>query len=411
MIMGTLKSALAFGDRFSLKDMVLSHKRFLFILPVLLLLSFAAGQTDEQVYIIRKGDTLWDIAFRFLGDPFAWPQIWHQNPYIKDPNLIFPGDKLTIDKYPSGQQGARGASGPQGAPAGAPAGAAASAGRSSDDSFSSETKLAIEQSEALGKNALKKSGLEKNLSDSLLSAAMRRSGYLTSDFLGKAGFLWFNKDKKGLIYPGNAVIVKKENGIVVKRYEQETYQQYDNIVIQPFSAPAASYRVGDTVDIIHSYQFVKFAGRTANLVRRTAWARITEINGPTMTALLFKTWDVVQSGDRVDAMARFADRIVDTIVDPGVRVSGTVFLPIEQTERPYLYHTFILDRGSKDGVEFGDIFAVISGRVPTAGHAEAIACAVNISETSSTLVIEKLFDSNVAAGDTVVLVKRILFKK
>jgi hypothetical protein len=363
------------------------------------------GQSDEQQYIIRKGDTLWDIAFRFLGDPFAWPQIWHQNPYIKDPNLIFPGDKLTISNSRPGQSGFSGA----GQAASSTGYGAPSNAQSSADPFSSETKLAIEQSEALGKSAVSKTALQQMLSDSLLSAGMRRRGHFTADFLEKSAFLWFDKDKKGLIYPGNAVILKKEGSGVFNRYEQKIYQQFDNIVIQPFSASA--YRVGDTVDIVHSYQFIKFGNRTANLVRRTGRARITEVKGQAITALLFKTWDMVRSNDRVDTMAHFNDLVIDTVIDPAVTVRGTLFCHVERTERLYLYHTCIIDRGSKDGVGLGDIFAIISGRVPAAGHTQAIACAVNIGETSSTLVIEKLFDNNIAAGDTVVLVKRILFKK
>jgi hypothetical protein len=315
---------------------------------------------------------------------------------------------LTISNTPSGQSGFPGA-GQSASSSGYTS--APSHAQSSADSFSSETKQAIEQSEALGKNTIFKTGLQKLLSDSLLSPNMRRRGHFTADFLEKTAFLWFGKDEKGLLYPGNAVIMNRENRGVFNRYEQKTYQQFDNIAIQPFPASAASYHVGDTVDIVHSYRFVKFGGRTANLVRRTGRARITGAKGQTLTALLFKTWDVVQSDDRVDTLARCSDLITDTIIDPTVTVRGTFFCRVEQTEQLYLYHTIIIDRGSKDGVGLGDIFAIISCRGPAAGRTQAIACAVNIGETSSTLLIERLFDNNAAAGDTVVLVKRILFKK
>lgn len=47
-------------------------------------------------YIIKEGDTLWDISNAFLRDPFLWPLLWKANPYITNPDLIYPGNKLAI---------------------------------------------------------------------------------------------------------------------------------------------------------------------------------------------------------------------------------------------------------------------------------------------------------------------------
>jgi hypothetical protein len=49
-------------------------------------------------YLVVRGDTLWDIAKRFLGNPFLWPQIWNENRYIADAHWIYPGDPLIIPK-------------------------------------------------------------------------------------------------------------------------------------------------------------------------------------------------------------------------------------------------------------------------------------------------------------------------
>ncbi|HEX6199933.1 MAG TPA: LysM peptidoglycan-binding domain-containing protein [Thermoanaerobaculia bacterium] len=56
--------------------------------------SFPEGAT---VYTIVRGDTLWDLAARFYGDPYLWPQLWEQNRYILDAHWIYPGDPLLID--------------------------------------------------------------------------------------------------------------------------------------------------------------------------------------------------------------------------------------------------------------------------------------------------------------------------
>jgi len=53
----------------------------------------------EGVHHVRQGDTLWAIAGRYLDNPRLWPQIWKENPFVTDPNRIFPGDPLTIPGF------------------------------------------------------------------------------------------------------------------------------------------------------------------------------------------------------------------------------------------------------------------------------------------------------------------------
>jgi nucleoid-associated protein YgaU len=56
-----------------------------------------SSSTATKIYEVKSGDSLSKIAKHEYGDANAWPKIFEANKDIlKDPNKIFPGQKLKI---------------------------------------------------------------------------------------------------------------------------------------------------------------------------------------------------------------------------------------------------------------------------------------------------------------------------
>lgn len=53
-------------------------------------------QNAPATYVVKPGDTLWDISGLYLEHPWLWPELWQINPQIDNPHLIFPGDVLSL---------------------------------------------------------------------------------------------------------------------------------------------------------------------------------------------------------------------------------------------------------------------------------------------------------------------------
>ena len=71
-----------------------------FAVALLMVAGYAMAQglrgDHPDTYVVKRGDTLWDIAGTFLQHPWLWPEIWQANPQIRNPHLIYPGDVISL---------------------------------------------------------------------------------------------------------------------------------------------------------------------------------------------------------------------------------------------------------------------------------------------------------------------------
>jgi LysM repeat protein len=335
-----------------------------------------AGDTT-RTHIVKKGDTLWDLAHAFLGDPFTWPRIWKRNPQVANPHLIYPGNVLSISDF---------------------LGATSSSGSRKPRSFEEATAGFLEDSPAAA--AVREQNDAEAPEERTSLESLLRDKLITSQFLRTVPFLWTEKDPRGKIYPGDARIDADA--------EIELFHQFDEVPVSVFGTTA--YAVGDTLDVFSSERMVRYKDRKANLVRCVGRGVVASARENSLRVKLVALWGVVRPGDRLARARDFRRYEVNDVVDPSSALSARVFQRVEQTESPHLFQSLIIDRGSAEGIRLGDVF-LVRNQQEQAGHVKPaqVACVSYVGEDFSTLTIVRILSTSLQTGDRAEMVKRIQF--
>jgi hypothetical protein len=74
---------------------------FLLVVSLASLCFVETNHAQTTYHIVQPGDTLWDICEHYYGDSELWPKLWEMNPFITNPHLLKPGDKIRLlEGYP-----------------------------------------------------------------------------------------------------------------------------------------------------------------------------------------------------------------------------------------------------------------------------------------------------------------------
>ncbi len=318
-------------------------RKFLFALSTLFLLQiqFAWGQAELRSghpdrYTVVKGDTLWDISGRFLQSPWLWPEIWHANPQIDNPHLIYPGDVIGL-VYVGGQP------------------RLTTLKRGAD---SGVVKLSPQARITPISSAIPAIPLDA------IAAFMTQTRIVEQTEMDAAPYVLSGREQHLVTGAGDMVYAR---GKVANVNSLNVYRQ------------SVAYVDPDTKE---------FLGLEA---RSLGQAKLKEVNGEVITLSLQRTSEDVRQGDR---LLPSDDREINTVFhpsSPATDINGRMIAVHDGVSQIGQYAVVTINKGLRDGLKEGNVLAIYKngGLVRDPYTKEAIELP---SERAGLLMVFRAFD-------------------
>ncbi len=383
----------------------------------------AAQDSSTPSHTVREGDTLWDLARTYRGDPFLWPDIFRMNTsVVEDPHWIYPGETLRLSATegvaavpaqdtPTPSAGdSTAADSAMSAPAAAPAVAEApaaepapmgdavaespAAGTEAEEpmpaSLASLTTpdSAADQSEDLFG---RRSGAPTEMLKSYMNQpyrALRRSEFYSSGFLTEKQKLPFGKVYGPIAPPQIRALSRNTNAM-----------PYSLIAV---SAPkGARYQVGDTLLVVQIGREVEGYGE---VVIPSGMAQVTDTADGKYLANVIAVYAPIRGGQRVLPLEKFGEPGPNKAapISNGVRARLLGGSGRQDLKAPQM--VLFLDKGRKDGVAPGDLFEMrrrpetLSDGSVRVDDVMATMQIVHVGERSSTARLLNVISPDIAPG-------------
>ncbi len=269
---------------------------------------------EPFVYTIVPHDTLWDISGKFLKNPFKWPKIWELNPYIKNPDLIYPGNVVKI--LPDGTMVVIG-------------------GKKAD--VEKLPVVAIEP--GMDKTVVLEPAFEpkgpapKAPVPTMSSDAMERTGFISKEELELSGAVIESKEDKLYSAKGDRIFVSfKDLGGV------KTGDRFAIFRVGPaVPHPVTKKNLGNTVDI-------------------RGYATVTAKGGDAVEAKIDASYKEIEAGDMLRPYTEPVKEV--EITKSGSDASGFIVASLEGRENLGAGDIAYIDLGSSSGVKEGNILRI-----------------------------------------------------
>ncbi len=324
----------------------------LLLLPAFISLNAAAAETAGDkagVHTVVKGDTLWDISEKYLGNPFLWPKLWQWNEYISNPHFIYPGDPVNL-RPPS-----------------------VMVRRPLKEEGLLELVEEEESVEAAAGEAATPEGSAEAKERAYSFPELRDSGFIDNDEMKMAGKIIDAEDEKIMLSVGDTLyLTLNDDGKVGDLY---TIFKTGSEITHPVTRKSLGYKI-----LVHGI------------------AEITGVTEELATARVVKAFDAITRGDLIKPRDTLPEKI--TVRAAAAPLSGYIVAAREERttfgERDIIY----IDLGKKDGLERGNPLIVYKeGRTVTDRSAEK-------SYTLPSVTIGRLIVLAVKEGSSVAIITK-----
>jgi hypothetical protein len=257
------------------------------------------AQDAPERYVVQPGDTLWDISSKFLTDPWYWPEIWHINPQVANPHLIYPGDELALTWVDGRPQVTLASGGP------------------------------VRLSPRVRSNPL--SEAIHSIPYERIAAFMQRPAVLTTDQVESAPYVAAARDERLISSVGNDVYVRRlSDGALGNRY--------------------SVYHVGEELRDPDDGDVLGYQGLYS------AEGSLTRMGTPATLRLMDSSRETLE-GDIllpivIEPKVNFIPRA------PTTQVDGTIMSVIDERTVVADYDVVIINRGASHGLEPGHVLEV-----------------------------------------------------
>jgi LysM repeat protein len=374
----------------------------------------AAQDSTTQSHTVRDGDTLWDLARQYRGDPFLWPDIYRMNTgVVEDPHWIYPGEVLRLSgteavaSVPAEDTPAPPAQDTTAATA-EMVPAPAAAGPVSDELAESPTAgtqaeeptpaslASLTQPEADAEESAPLFGPRRGetMQETMRAYTeqpyrpLRRSEFYSSGFLSEKQKLPFGNVHGPVTPPQIQALTQNSNAM-----------PYSTVAI---SAPkGGSYQVGDSLLVVSPGREVPHYGE---IVLPTGMVQVTDTADGKYVASVIAVYGPIRSGQKVLPLEKFGEpgAVKASPVSNGVRAKLLGGAGRQDLKAPQM--VVFLDKGRQDGVAPGDLFEIrrhperLSDGTIRIDEVMATLQVVHVRERSATARLLNVISPDIAPG-------------